>query len=230
MMLQAMAPPLQCSIAFKKPTSAPEETRMVPAWLQTASSVATLILLVVLIFLGIAVMAFMMVARRELRRASVELAKALGTVAPMLKDAIALVAEMKGIAASVRSDAVVVHQFVTDADSRAREIGQRAEVRLAELDSAFGVLRDGLEDAVVSVAAVAHGVRAGTAALGIGEEEDTDELEAPEETMVENGAVASDDEDDDLLEVSARGHNGDDRARSPGRRAQPRIRGQRREE
>jgi hypothetical protein len=183
--------------------------------------VATLILLVVLIVLGVAVIGMMIVARREIGRASEELGKALGTAAPMLRDASSLVAELRGIAISVRGDAVVVHQFVTDADASAREIGQRAEARLAELDAAFGVLRDGLEDAVVSVAAVAHGVRAGTAALGLGTEDDDEEPEAPE--------AQAGDEDDDLLEVGGR-HNGDDRARSPGRRAQPRIRGQRREE
>jgi hypothetical protein len=200
-----------------------EETRMVavPPWLQIASALATLILLVVLTILVLGTIPVMIAVRREFRRMSEELTKALAGAGPMLKDASNLLTELREIAGSVRSDTVAVHQFVTDVDSRAREIGHRAEERLAELDAAFGVLRDGLEDAVVSVAAVAHGVRAGTAALGLGTEDD-DEPEAPED-----GSEAPGGEEDDFLEVGA--HNGNDRAGSPGRRAQPRIRGQRRE-
>jgi hypothetical protein len=196
----------------------------VPPWLQIASALATLVLLVVLTILALGAIPVIIAIRRELLRTSEQLAKAVSGAGPMLRDASTLVAELRDIAVSVRSDVIVVHQFVSDADSRAREIGHRAEERLAELDAAFGVLRDGLEDAVVSVAAVAHGVRAGTAALGLGTEDDEEEPEAPED---ESEAPAGD--EDDLLEVGAR-HNGNDRTGSPGRRAQPRIRGQRREE
>ena len=170
---------------------------MVPAWLQIVQTVATVVLLVSLAILAVGAIVAFVVVRRQLQRGSQEVAKVLGTAAPMLQDATALLAELRAIAGSARADATVVHRLVTDADTRVREIGQRADERLAELDAALGVLRDGLEDAVVSVAAVAHGVRAGTAALGLSD----------------NGRK-----------------NGDDLTGSSGRRTQPRIRGQRREE
>jgi len=170
---------------------------MVPAWLQIVQTVATVVLLVALAILAVGAIVAFVVVRRQLQRGSEEVAKILGTAAPMLRDVTVLVAELKEFAVQAREDASVVHRLVTDADTRLREIGQRADEHLGELDAAFGILRDGLEDAVVSVAAVAHGVRAGTAALGLSD----------------NGRK-----------------NGDDLAGSSGRRAEPRIRGQRREE
>ena len=68
--------------------------------------------------------------------------------------------------------------------------------------TAYGILRDGLEDAVVSVAAVTRGMRAGTAALGLGDKSDNSD----------NGR-----------------ENGDIHTRTYERPAQPRIRGQRSE-
>jgi hypothetical protein len=170
---------------------------MVPAWLQIAQTAATAILLVALAILAVGAIFGFFALRRQIQRGSAEVEKILGTTAPMLRDATTLLAELRAIATSARQDAGVVHRLVTDADTHLREIGQRADVRVGELDAALGVLRDGLEDAVVSVAAVAHGVRAGTAALGLSD----------------NGRK-----------------NGDDHTGSPGRRTQPRVRGQRREE
>jgi len=171
---------------------------MVPAWLQIVQTVATCVLLVALAILAVGAIVAFLVVRRQLQRGSEEAVKILSVAAPMLKDATILLAELRDIAVQARGDATVVHRLVTDADTRLREIGHRADVHLGELDAAFGVLRDGLEDAVVSVAAVAHGVRAGTAALGLSD----------------NGRKNGD----------------DDLTRPHGQRAQPRIRGQRREE
>jgi len=170
---------------------------MVPAWLQMVQTVATVVLLVALAILAVGAIVAFLVVRRQLQRASEEVSKILGTAAPMLRDTTVLLGELRDFAVEARQDAAIVHRLVNDADTRLREIGHRADERFGELDAAFGVLRDGLEDAVVSVAAVAHGVRAGTAALGLSD----------------NGRK-----------------NGDDLAGSPGRRAEPRIRGQRREE
>jgi hypothetical protein len=201
---------------------------MVPAWLEIVKAAADAILLVALTILVLGAIPALFMMRRTIKKSSDEIGKALEAAGPLLKDASTLVTELRSIAASARSDVAVVHQLVVDADARLREIGHKAESRVAELDSVVGVLRDGLEDAVVSVAAVAHGVRAGTAALGIGEEEETP-------AAVDDGE-ADQAGDDDFLEVGAheRGrHNGDDRAGPHGRqteRAQPRIRGQRREE
>ena len=171
---------------------------MVPAWLQIVQTVATCVLLVALAILAVGAIVASMVIRRQLQRGSEEVTKMLGVAAPMLRDATVLLGELRDIAVQAREDTAVVHRLVTDADIRLREIGTRANEHIGELDTAYGILRDGLEDAVVSVAAVAHGVRAGTAALGLSD----------------NGRK-----------------NGDnDHAGSSGRRAQPRIRGQRREE
>jgi hypothetical protein len=170
---------------------------MVPAWLQIAQTAATAILLVALAILAVGAIFGFFALRRQIQRGSAEVEKILGTTAPMLRDATTLLAELRAIATSARQDTAVVHRLVTDADVRLREIGNRANEHIGELDTAYGILRDGLEDAVVSVAAVAHGVRAGTAALGLSD----------------NGRK-----------------NGDDHTGSPGRRTQPRVRGQRREE
>jgi hypothetical protein len=172
---------------------------MVPAWLQIVQTVATCVLLVALAILAVGAIVASVVIRRQLQRGSEEVTKMLGVAAPMLRDATVLLGELRDIAVQAREDTAVVHRLVTDADTRLREIGTRANEHIGELDTAYGILRDGLEDAVVSVAAVAHGVRAGTAALGLSSD---------------NGRK-----------------NGDnDHAGSSGRRAQPRIRGQRREE
>jgi hypothetical protein len=144
-----------------------QEIRMVPAWLQIVQTVATVVLLVALAILAVGTIVGFLVVRRQLQRGSEEVTKILGVMAPMLSDAKVLLGELRDLAMEARHDATIVHKLVTDADSRLRAIGQRADAHLGELDAAFGVLRDGLEDAVVSVAAVAHGVRAGTAALGL---------------------------------------------------------------
>lgn len=170
---------------------------MVPVWIQIVTEVATMIVMVALAVLVLGAIPAVFVIRRQIQKTGEEVSKAATKSAPLLQQAVDLLSELKGMATDVRSDAKVVHRLVTDADARLREHGQRAEAQLAELGAVMGILRDGLEDAVVSVAAVAHGVRAGTAALGLSD----------------NGR-----------------ENGDDHAGPSGRRAQPRIRGQRREE
>ena len=170
---------------------------MVPVWIQIVTGLATMIVMVALAILVLGAIPAVFVIRRQIQKTGDEVSKAAGAAAPLLQQAVDLLGELKAMASEFRGDAKVVHRLVTDTDTHLREIGQRADDRLGELDAALGVLRDGLEDAVVSVAAVAHGVRAGTAALGLSD----------------NG----------------RKHDDDD-ARSSGRVAQPRIRGQRREE
>jgi uncharacterized protein YoxC len=170
---------------------------MVPVWIQIVTGVATMIVMVALAVLVLGAIPAVFVIRRQIQKTGEEVSKAASKSAPLLQQAVDLLGELKGMATDFRTDAQLVHRLAKDADANLREHGQRAQARLAELDAALGVLRDGLEDAVVSVAAVAHGVRAGTAALGLSH----------------NGRK-----------------NGDDHAGSPGRRAQPRVRGQRREE
>lgn len=171
---------------------------MVPVWIQIVTQVATMIVMVALAVLVLGAIPAVFVIRRQIQKTGEEVSRAASNAAPLLQQAVDLLGELKGMAVDVRSDAKVVHRLVTDIDARVRLHGQRMDHHLAELGAVAGVLRDGLEDAVVSVAAVAHGVRAGTAALGLNENE--------------NGR-----------------NNGDDHEGSPGRRAQPRIRGQRRE-
>ena len=144
---------------------------MVPAWLQIVQTVATVVLLVAVAILAVGAIFMSIAFRRELKRAGTEAEKILATAGPLLRDATSLVSELRGVAVSARADATVVHRLVSDADARLRAMGHKADQRLGELDAALGVLRDGLEDAVVSVAAVAHGVRAGTAALGLSDSE-----------------------------------------------------------
>ena len=152
---------------------------MVPVWIQIVTGAATMIVMVALAILVLGAIPAVFVIRRQIQKTGEEVSKAASSAAPLLQEAVGLLGELKAMAGDFRSDGEVVHR------------------RVAEFDAMMGVLRDGLEDAVVSVAAVAHGVRAGTAALGLSD----------------NGRK-----------------NGDDPAGSPGRRAQPRIRGQRREE
>ena len=170
---------------------------MVPVWIQIVTNVATMIVMVALAVLVLGAIPAVFVIRRQIQKTGEEVSKAAATAAPLLQQAVDLLGELKGMAIDVRADAKVVHRLVTDVDARVRETGHRLDGHLTELGAVMGVLRDGLEDAVVSVASVAHGVRAGTAALGLSD----------------NGRK-----------------NGDDHEGSSGRRAQPRIRGQRREE
>lgn len=170
---------------------------MVPVWIQIVTNLATMIVMVALAILVLGAIPAVFVIRRQIQKTGEEVGKAAASAGPLLQQAVDLLGELKAVATDFRSDAKVVHRLVVDADATLRDQGKRADARLAELDAVLRVLRDGLEDAVVSVAAVAHGVRAGTAALGLSD----------------NGRK-----------------NGDDPEGSSGRRAQPRIRGQRREE
>jgi hypothetical protein len=196
-------------------------TAVLPPWLETVRAIAGAIVTIMLAVLLLAAVPVLLVLLRRLRRGTEEVNKVLANAAPLLRDATTLVTELRGIAASVRGDVETVHHVVLDAEGRYRELAEASERRLAELGALIDVVRDGVEDAVVSVTAVARGVRAGAEALVGGA--------APEDENEDEGAASSESdasEDDDLIEVGATA-NGDDRAGSSERRARPRIRAQR---
>jgi methyl-accepting chemotaxis protein len=205
--------------------TAAESAAVLPSWLQTVTAVAGAIVTIMLAVLLVAAVPVLLVLLRRLRHGTEGLDKVLAEAAPLLRDASTLVTEMRGIATSVRADVETVHRVVLDAEARYRELTEATARRLTELGTLVDVIRDGVEDAVVSVTAVARGVRAGAEAL-VGEHEaaheSTDEREHEAAASPESDASA----DGDLIEVGATG-NGDDRARSPERRARPRIRTQR---
>jgi methyl-accepting chemotaxis protein len=161
-----------------------------PPWFQTVTAVASAIVSIMLAIILLATVPLAFEVRRRMMKGTSEINKALSEAGPLIRDANALVTDLREIARSVRADVEQVHRGVV-----------KAGERLAELDAMAGVLRSGVEDAVVSVAAVAKGVRAGAEALGLGA-------------------------DAELIDVGAT-RNGDDRTGRSEGRARPRIRAQR---
>jgi uncharacterized protein YoxC len=180
---------------------------------QAVATVASGIVSIVLCLVVLSLIPLALVLRAKARQAGSSLSKIQSDVGPLLSESMALLADLRAIATSVRADVATVHQAVTDADAGVRAVARRAERRLAEVDAMVGVLQDEIEDAFVATAAVARGVRAGAVAFGRGRNgRDRD------------GATDSASADDgDLSESEVADYGSDSEGEAPGR-ARPRIR------
>jgi uncharacterized protein YoxC len=175
---------------------------------QAVATVASGIVSIVLCLVVLSLIPLALVLRAKARHAGSSLSKIQSDVGPLLSESLALLADLRAIATSVRADVATVHQAVTDADAGVRAVARRAERRLAEVDAMVGVLQDEIEDAFVATAAVARGVRAGAVAFGRG----------PNGTSESAGA-----DDGDLSESEVEDYGSDNEGEAPGR-ARPRIR------
>ncbi|HWZ60019.1 MAG TPA: hypothetical protein VNW46_13675 [Gemmatimonadaceae bacterium] len=179
-----------------------------PTTFQMVTGVASGIASIVLCLVVLAVIPAALYLRAQVRKASESLAKATANVEPVLKEASALLVDLRAIATSARADATTIHQAVVQADEGMQLLRRRVQTRLAEIDAVIEIVQQEVEDVFVSTAAVARGVRAGAAAL----------------VHHQNGARPNEATD---LSVGVPQH-GDDHTREtqPGR-ARPRIRSRR---
>jgi len=199
----------------------------VTGW-QTVTAVASGIVSVVICLFAVATIPGVFLIHAQLKKAVEALRKgadaatqALGRAqtqaGPLLEDATVLVGDLRRMASSVRADVDTVHRAVTDADARVRGLAATVERRLAEFDGAARLLQDEIEQVLLSAAAVARGVRAGTDALTGTPDPRTDE-ETERATRRDNGHP------NDSSRAGV-GSNGDHDARDDGAgRPRPRIR------
>jgi hypothetical protein len=150
-----------------------------PTTFQQVTGVASGIVSIVLCLIILSLIPAALYLRAQVHRASASLAKAQIEAGPVLKEATALLVDLRAIAAVARADAQTIHQAVVDTDAGIRGIRTRVETRLAEIDAVIEVVQQEVEDVFVSTAAAARGVRAGARALvdrqnGAGPETPTD--------------------------------------------------------
>jgi hypothetical protein len=150
-----------------------------PSTFQTVTGVASGIASIILCLIALSIIPAALYLRAQVQKASESLAKAQMSAEPVLKEASALLVDLRAIATSARADATTIHNAVVEADAGVRSIRQRIEARLAEIDAVIQVVQHEVEDVFVSTAAAARGVRAGAAALvhrqnGAGPDEATD--------------------------------------------------------
>jgi hypothetical protein len=136
-----------------------------PTTFQQVTGVASGIVSIVLCLAVLSIIPAALYLRAQVTRATASLTKAQVDAAPFLREATALLTDLRGIASSARADATTIHQAVVDADAGVRAVRQRVESRLAEIDALIEVVQEEVADVFVSTAAAARGVRAGAAAL-----------------------------------------------------------------
>jgi hypothetical protein len=181
-----------------------------PTTFQQVTGVASGIASIVLCLVVLSIIPAALYLRAQVQRATAAVAKAQTEAAPILREASALLVDLRAIATSARTDAETIHRAVVDADEGVRSIRRRLETRVAEVDAVIEVVQHEIEDVFVSTAAAARGVRAGARAL------------------VDRQNGASPDAATDLTVGVP--HNGDDYTREVGSGgARPRIRSRRAE-
>ncbi len=178
---------------------------------QVVTGVASGIVSIILCLIALSIIPAALYLRSQIQRASEALVKAQANAEPALKEAGALLVDLRAIATTARADAVTIHNAVAEVDAGIRSIRTRVESRFAEIDAVIQVVQHEVEDVFVSTAAAARGVRAGAASL------------VHRQGVVGNGATP-----DEATELSVEGSTYDDNARDarPGR-ARPRIRSRR---
>jgi hypothetical protein len=182
-----------------------------PTTFQQVTGIASGIVSIVLCLVVLSIIPAALYLRAQVNRAIALLGKAQAEAQPVLKEAAALLDDMRAIATTARADAATIHQAIVETDEGIRSIRQRVESRLARIDAVVEVVQHEVEDVFVSTAAAARGVRAGARAL----------------VDRQNGAAAPDATPDLPVGVA---HNGDDytrQVRDGG--ARPRIRSRRTE-
>jgi hypothetical protein len=147
-----------------------------PTGWQTVTGVAGSIVSVIFCLFAVATIPGVFLIHAQLKKgveafrkgsdaATQALGRAQSQAGPLLADATVLVADLRRMASAVREDVDTVHRAVQDTDARLRALAATVEGRLGEFDAVARVLQDEIEQALVSAAAVARGVRAGTDAL-----------------------------------------------------------------
>ena len=174
---------------------------------QTVTGVASGIVSIILCLIALSIIPAALYLRSQVQRASETLAKAQASAEPALKEASALLVDLRAIASSARADAVTIHNAVAEVDAGIRSVRNRVEARFAEIDAVIQVVQHEVEDVFVSTAAAARGVRAGAASL----------------VHRQNGAMPN---EATGLSVGGTQHDDDARDARPGR-ARPRIRSRR---
>jgi hypothetical protein len=136
-----------------------------PTTFQMVTGVASGIASIVLCLVVLSIIPAALYLRAQVHKASESLAKATANAEPVMKEASALLVDLRAIATSARANATTIHHAVVQADEGIQSIRRRVETRLAEIDAVIEVVQHEVEDVFVSTAAVARGVRAGAAAL-----------------------------------------------------------------
>ena len=167
-----------------------------PGWLGTVTSVAIVIIALLLLALAAVLLAVSLRMLREVRRftdrANRFLDRIGGDLEPVVRHAKTVAENVDYITASLRSDVHRVGRTVHLATDRVNEALAASERRFKELGALLQLAQDEMEDAIVSTAATLRGVRAGAAAF----REDAEALLEPDDELEELEEVDDDEYDD----------------------------------
>lgn len=136
-----------------------------PTTFQQVTAVASGIASIVLCLIVLSIIPAALYLRAQVQKAVAAISKARIEAEPALQEASTLLADMRAIASTARTDVATVHQVVVDTDASLRAIRTRFETRVAEIDHLIEVVQHEAEDMFVSTAAAARGLRAGARVL-----------------------------------------------------------------
>jgi len=191
-------------------------------WFETvtgiASSVMTLTLLGLAIFLAPAAWSFW----RTFRKVRELLDKVYADVMPIAKHGHNIADNLDYITTSIRSDVQQVNATIANANRRLQQAAELTERRLNEFNALLQVVQQEAEQAFVSTAAAVRGVRTGAATFG--RLDTLDDLD--DEELVSGGTDDGDDDEPD--EIAAREERGEDDEGTERTAARPRLRSRRR--
>jgi len=191
-------------------------------WFETvtgiASSVMTLTLLGLAIFLAPAAWSFW----RTFRKVRELLDKVYADVMPIAKHGHNIADNLDYITTSIRSDVQQVNATIANANRRLQQAAELTERRLNEFNALLQVVQQEAEQAFVSTAAAVRGVRTGAATFG--RLDTLDDLD--DEELVSGGTDDGDDDEPD--EIAAREERGEDDEGTERTAVRPRLRSRRR--
>jgi uncharacterized protein YoxC len=142
-------------------------------WVDTLTSIASVIIALALIAIAIALIPAAWNARKVNRKVNAVLGQVMNDVAPLIKHGHAITENLNYITSSMRADAEQLTRAITSANRRLDRAADRAEARINDFNALLKVMQEEAEDLFIGTAATVRGVQVGAETLrGFREDEE----------------------------------------------------------
>lgn len=162
-------------------------------WVDVLADVATIVIAVALILVGIGVIVAALAARRLFKKVTPTVERLRVDVQPIIRHGTAVAENVNYVSTAVRGDVEALQQTVAAARKRVDRVSALAEERVNELNALLEVIQEEAEGLFIDTASTLRGVRAGTEALRRFREEEE-----------EYGGPDRPDEEDEEFEIRVR--------------------------
>lgn len=165
-----------------------------PAWVQTLTAAAQVVLAISILLLAGAVVGLVIAVRRARQKVEPLLTKLRGDFDPVVRNAVAASENVSYITSAVRGDVERLSDTVTRSTQRLDRLAATAERRVGDFNALLGVVQQEAEELFIGGASAARGLRAGRETLRASRETLEDELEDELDEEMEAEARHADDD------------------------------------